>query len=176
MAAAPTGGGEGAPAAKRPRRGEGLVPGKDFTGVGVGAWVRDRAGRILMIRRSATSRLDPGAWSRPGGAVEYGESCEEAVVRELQEETGLRICNPRLFDCSSCPGATSHWVSVGFMAELADGCAPEDAVNREPDKHDELGWFPLSALPDPIATFCLPGVERLREEAKQAAGNGSATR
>ena len=55
----------------------------------VGAIVRDEAGRLLVIRR----RHDPsrGLWSLPGGRVEQGESAEDAVVREVAEETGLRV-------------------------------------------------------------------------------------
>ena len=53
----------------------------------VGAVVHDAAGRLLLIRRGH----DPhrGLWSLPGGRVEPGESPEQAVVREVREETGL---------------------------------------------------------------------------------------
>ncbi|MFZ5869559.1 MAG: NUDIX hydrolase [Actinomycetota bacterium] len=55
----------------------------------VGALVRDGAGRLLLVRR----RHAPGAglWSVPGGRVESGEDDAAAVVREVAEETGLRV-------------------------------------------------------------------------------------
>ena len=55
----------------------------------VGAVVHDGAGRLLMIRRGH----DPhrGCWSLPGGRVEAGESVEQAVEREVLEETGLVV-------------------------------------------------------------------------------------
>jgi len=53
---------------------------------GVVAVVR-RDGRYLMIRRSA-SVIAPGAWCFVGGAIEPGESQEQAVVREFREEVG----------------------------------------------------------------------------------------
>lgn len=55
----------------------------------VGALVRDGAGRLLLVRR----RHAPGAglWSVPGGRVEAGEDDAAAVVREVAEETGLRV-------------------------------------------------------------------------------------
>ena len=55
----------------------------------VGAVVLDGQGRLLMIRRGH----DPGAglWSIPGGRVEPGETDEQALVRELLEETNLQV-------------------------------------------------------------------------------------
>lgn len=53
----------------------------------VGAVVFDDAGRLLLIRRGNPPAQ--GQWSLPGGRVEAGERIEEAVVRELGEETGL---------------------------------------------------------------------------------------
>ena len=55
----------------------------------VGAVVHDAGGRLLVIRRGRP----PGErrWSLPGGRVEPGESDAEALVRELAEETGLRV-------------------------------------------------------------------------------------
>jgi mutator protein MutT len=56
--------------------------------VGVGAVVI-RDGQVLLVQR-AQEPLS-GKWTLPGGAVELGETLEEAVVRELREETGLEV-------------------------------------------------------------------------------------
>ena len=53
---------------------------------GVAALIRDEEGRILLQRRS-----DDGSWSLPAGAVDPGESPAQAVVREVWEETGLKV-------------------------------------------------------------------------------------
>jgi 8-oxo-dGTP diphosphatase len=55
----------------------------------VGAVVHDALGRLLLIRRAHAPSA--GLWSVPGGRMEAGESEAEAVVREVAEETGLRV-------------------------------------------------------------------------------------
>ncbi len=55
----------------------------------VGAIVRHRDGRILVIQRGQPPA--EGMWSLPGGRVEAGEGAEDAVVREIREETGLDV-------------------------------------------------------------------------------------
>jgi 8-oxo-dGTP diphosphatase len=55
----------------------------------VGAVIKDDQGRLLLIKRGH----EPGAglWSIPGGRIEPGETDAEALVREMQEETGLAV-------------------------------------------------------------------------------------
>lgn len=57
--------------------------------VGIGAVVLDEHGRILLAKRAHEPLK--GEWSLPGGAVEVGETLEEAVVREILEETGVTV-------------------------------------------------------------------------------------
>lgn len=58
---------------------------------GVAALIHDDMGRVLLQRRS-----DDGTWSLPAGAVDPGESPAQAVVREVWEETGLRVVPEKL--------------------------------------------------------------------------------
>ena len=55
----------------------------------VGAVVHDPGGRLLLIRRGHAPHA--GSWSLPGGRVEPGETIEQAVEREVREETGLLV-------------------------------------------------------------------------------------
>ena len=58
--------------------------------VGV-AFIIERDGAILMLRRSPTKDHAPGQWETGSGRVESGEHPEEAVHREVREETGLQV-------------------------------------------------------------------------------------
>lgn len=56
-----------------------------------GAIITDEQGRVLLQQRG-----DRGTWGLPGGALELGESAEEAAIREVREETGLEVRVERL--------------------------------------------------------------------------------
>ncbi len=92
--------------------------------VGVGALVLTRDQRVLLVRR----RYEPsaGLWSLPGGHVEVGEELEEAVLRELHEETGIKGFKPRLiavteYICMSYEGVKYHYVIVDFLIREFSG-------------------------------------------------------
>jgi 8-oxo-dGTP diphosphatase len=51
----------------------------------------DRQGRVLLQERDSRPLLDPDRWGYPGGAVEQGETYEQAAYRELEEETGVLL-------------------------------------------------------------------------------------
>ncbi len=78
-------------------------------------------GGIVLIKR----KNDPykGFYALPGGIVEYGERVEEAVVREVLEETGLRCEIKRLIGVYSDPNRDprGHFVSVCFLMEAVGG-------------------------------------------------------
>lgn len=59
----------------------------------VAAIIHDERGRILLLRQR-----DGGRWSLPAGAIEPGESPQQATVREVYEETGLTVADARLLD------------------------------------------------------------------------------
>src|SRR5690606_31564183 len=55
------------------------------------AILRNEKGEFLLLRRSENSHSNPGKWDLPGGKLVRGERLEEAVVREVWEETGIPI-------------------------------------------------------------------------------------
>lgn len=58
-------------------------------------------GKFLMLRRSIFNKLYQFHWQFPEGGVEFGESVEKALARELKEETGLRLKSARLLGLKS---------------------------------------------------------------------------
>ncbi len=59
-------------------------------GIGICAKVLSREGLVLLINRSH-NETNPGIWEMPGGSIEVGESLEEALRREINEETSLTV-------------------------------------------------------------------------------------
>lgn len=94
---------------------------------------------VLLVER----KWPPYGWAIPGGHVDYGESCEDAALRELQEETGLRGTLSYQLHTYSAPSRDprKHCVSVVYVVN-ADG-EPEAA-----DDAKAVRFWPLDALPE----------------------------
>jgi 8-oxo-dGTP diphosphatase len=108
----------------------------------------DHDGRILLARRGRGARDEPGAWDCGAGALEFGETLEQAVTREVSEEyvtspLGVALLGVRNVLREEPP---SHWVAIVF-AVLVD---PATVAIGEPHKFDELGWFAPDRLPSPL--------------------------
>jgi 8-oxo-dGTP diphosphatase len=100
--------------------------------VGVGAVILEK-GRVLLVRRAR----DPlqGRWVVPGGRVEWGETLEEAIVREVREETGLDVRPTEMLGVvdaidRALGEVRFHHVIVDYLCVLEGGtlCAGSDAL------------------------------------------------
>ncbi|OEV06347.1 NUDIX hydrolase [Streptomyces nanshensis] len=110
----------------------------------------DGAGRVLLARRSTGARDEPGTWDTGAGALEHGETFEEAVAREVREEytadpLSVETVGVRNILRGGGDGPMSHWVAVVFAVEVD----PEAVALGEPHKFDALGWFPPDEPPRP---------------------------
>ncbi|WP_428843360.1 NUDIX hydrolase [Streptomyces sparsogenes] len=101
---------------------------------------RDERGRILVHRRSEQLSRFPGRYEvMVGGAVDVGESYEQAAARELAEELGIRGLPRLLFSFINLSGLSPHWLGVH------EAVVP-DAVTSDPDEVAWHGWLTESEL------------------------------
>lgn len=128
------------------------------TKAGVGVLVFDRAGRLLLERRS-----DCGLWGLPGGRIEAGESVREAAAREVREETGLRIHVVGLQGVYSEPwgrivrypdnGDLRHLIDIAVVARVTGGRlkTSRESLELRWVRRSEVPWDELCpAARDPV--------------------------
>jgi len=140
-----------------------MKKGIDHIGVGVGAIISDRDNRVFLAKRGKEARNESGKWEFPGGSVEFGETLEHALGRELMEEYGIEIEVLSLLDVVNhiIPDEKQHWVSPSFICRITRGTP----VIREPHKCDEIGWFSLDHLPENEMTIASrKSLESLRKK------------
>ncbi|MDH7600989.1 MAG: NUDIX hydrolase [Armatimonadota bacterium] len=114
-------------------------------------------GQILLVKRGAEP--NKGLWSLPGGAIELGETASDALVREVMEETGLKV-EPLhvayVHDVIQRVDQTViwHYVIISYFASVVSGCvqASSDA--------EAVEWVPLDQVKNLNTTDGL--LERLR--------------
>ncbi|PPF68648.1 NAD(+) diphosphatase [Rathayibacter tritici] len=113
--------------------------------------VLDADDRLLL---GSNAMWGTGRFSLLAGFVEPGESLEAAVIREIGEESGLRVVDPRYLGSQPWPFPAS--LMVGFTARLAEDQSPEDLL---PDGEEivELRWFTRQQLHDSLDSVLLPG-------------------
>jgi phosphoglycolate phosphatase-like HAD superfamily hydrolase/ADP-ribose pyrophosphatase YjhB (NUDIX family) len=101
----------------------------------VGALIEDDNGRFLMVRTHKWGHR----WGIPGGKIERGEAAEEALVREVREETGLEIREPRFVMVQDCIDSEEfqrpeHFLLLNYHAHRKSG---EVVLNAEAE---EFRW------------------------------------
>ncbi len=111
--------------------------------VGVGAVVI-RDGRLLVVKRG--NEPNQGKWSIPGGAIELGETLQEAAVREVLEECSVQIEIERILDAAQNvirdeKGQVKfHFVLVDFIGRYVSGEA------KARSDAEECRWVPLEEV------------------------------
>ena len=95
-------------------------------------------GRLLLMRRA--NNPGKGIWFLPGGRIRYGETIEETVLRELDEETGLTARNVEAKGSMTHFWSDAHYVTTIHRVDVAG------SEIRMDDEHDGYMW--VSELPD----------------------------
>jgi ADP-ribose pyrophosphatase YjhB (NUDIX family) len=112
--------------------------------VAVGAIVGNDAGELLLIQRG-----DSGVWLYPTGWADIGYSAAEVVVKEVEEEAGIRVEPIRLvavFDGMRLGALGLPFYSLVFQCRAIGG-----ELRAHPLETRAVGWFGEDALPEPLA-------------------------
>lgn len=109
--------------------------------------ITDRRGRVLLARRTRAPMI--GIWHMPGGGIEFGETIEQALTRELREELGVESALRSRLPVALCstlyPDVDRHVVSLYFRVRITSGTPrPLDATDAV-DWYDEAGARALLA-------------------------------
>ncbi|MDE0582886.1 HAD-IIA family hydrolase [Planococcus sp. A6] len=114
---------------------------------GVAGIIFDKAQHVLLMKRA-----DNGLWGIPSGHVEPGETVEEAIIREISEETGLKVKVNRLIGVYSDPvsqvfsysnGNISHFITTCFECEVVGG-----TLIKESEESLDVHYFAFNELPE----------------------------
>ncbi|MBI5683923.1 MAG: NUDIX domain-containing protein [Verrucomicrobia bacterium] len=103
--------------------------------------VRDDKGRCLLLRRSASSKAHGGKWDFPGGKVDPGEAFDQALLREVVEETGLVISLKRV------AGSAESDLPLRKVAYLIMEGRVQSGTVRLSSEHDDCVWVEPEKLP-----------------------------
>jgi 8-oxo-dGTP diphosphatase len=124
---------------------------KQKPGVGFGVMIL-KEGKVLLGHRhedpeKASSLLHgEGTWTMPGGKLHFQENLKGGAIREVLEETGIKVKDLRVISVSNDIVHDAHFVTIGFLAEEFEG----EAKAMEPEEITEWKWFDLNNLPSPL--------------------------
>lgn len=120
----------------------------------------ENKGKYLLIQRAESSNNFKGLWETPGGKIDSGESFEDALVREIQEETGLAV----VFDGVAgavdidIPTKPDYKVAVLYMKAHTDS----DDIKIS-DEHQDYRWLAMTEFPKNIT----PALKKMLQNIKE---------
>lgn len=103
--------------------------------------ILDANGRCLLLKRSMSSKANAGKWDLPGGKINIGERFDEALLREVAEETGLTIA---LQEVAGIAESESPSNRIAYLILEGRPKSGELLLSRE---HDDCAWVDLRELP-----------------------------
>lgn len=115
----------------------------------------------LLISRGGEPEIWQGLWAFPGGFVDYGEDPEHAVLRELEEETGVGGYNPILLAIHGDPDRDprKHIIALFYQVDV-----DPEAIPRAGDDAAGAAWVPIAELTaEQVAGSHIRIIEQIRK-------------
>jgi len=127
-----------------------MKKGVDYTGVTIVYFCHDGKGNFVMSKRNNNCRDEHGCWDPGGGGLEFGDTVENTLCKEIEEEYCTKVINFEFLGYRDVHrehgGNKTHWIALDFKVQI-----DRDSVkNGEPHKFDEIGRFQLNDLPTPL--------------------------
>ncbi len=137
-----------------------LKKGVDHTGVAIVYFCHDGKGNFVMAKRSTNARDEHGMWDIGAGGLEFGETVDETIRKEIMEEYCTDVLDYEFLGYRDVhrdhDGKKTHWIGLDFKVRVD----PTKVKNGEPHKFDEVKWFILDKLPENLHSQ-LPNFFRL---------------
>jgi len=120
-------------------------------------FLRDQ--QVLLLRRFNTGYED-GKYSLVAGHLDAGETVIQAAIREAGEEAGVRL-QPEDLRVVHVMNRKSEDERIDFFIEVRRWGG--EIVNAEPEKCDDLAWFPLDSLPENMIPYVRAALQRSQQ-------------
>ena len=117
-------------------------------------------GKVLLLRRANTGHYD-GYYGLPAGKLDGGEELHSAAIREAWEECGAIIAPSDLRMLGSMHIRNSGDERIDFFFRAGNWTGR--IINAEPDKCDDMGWFPVDDLPGSVIPGVMAAWSKFRE-------------
>ena len=127
-----------------------MKQGLDYPGVTIVYFCHDGKGNFVMAKRSTNARDENGRWDIGAGGLEFGETVENTLKREIKEEYCTDVLDYEFLGFRDLhrrhKGEKTHWIGLDFKV-LVD---TKKVKIGEPYKFDGISWFTLAKLPTKV--------------------------
>jgi 8-oxo-dGTP pyrophosphatase MutT (NUDIX family) len=124
-----------------------MQKGVDFVGISVVYFCHDGKGNFVMAKRSKNCRDEQGRWDIGAGGLEYGDTAEETLRKEIKEEYCADVLSFEFMGYRDVRreqnGQVTYWLALDFKVLVN----PDQVKIGEPHKFDEIKWWALNNLP-----------------------------